>query len=77
MAAVGVARDPSITPLGLTGEQMDAIVAFMKTTTAPVQQGPLGIDLTKVPERVPSGLVPPGIPTPDGPGPFLAAPKKQ
>jgi cytochrome c peroxidase len=68
--AVGAVRDPAITPLGLTGPEMDAIVAFMKSTTAPVQPGPLGTELTRVPERVPSGLVPPGVPTPPGPGPF-------
>ncbi len=68
--AVGAVRDSAITPLGLTGAEMDAIAAFMKSTTAPVQTGPLGLDLTRVPERVPSGLLPPGIPTPPGPGPF-------
>ncbi len=71
LAAAGVTRDPSIIPLGLTAQEIDAMVAFMKTTTAPVQAGPLGIDLARVPERVPSGLLPPGIPTPQGPGPFL------
>ncbi len=71
LEAAGVTRDSSIRPLGLTGDEIDAIVAFMKTTTAPVQMGPLGVDLTAVPQRVPSGLIPPGIPTPSGPGPFL------
>lgn len=36
-----------------------------------VRTGPGGIDLTAVPNRVPSGLVPPGVPTPAGDGPFL------
>jgi cytochrome c peroxidase len=71
MTAAGVTRDPSIRPLGLTGAEMEAIVAFLKTTTATVQLASLGINLTEVPQRVPSGLVPPGIPTPSGPGPFL------
>lgn len=70
LAAEGAVRDPSIRELGLTPVEIDAVVAFMKTTTAPVQHGPLGIDLTAVPERVPSGLMPPGMPTPPGPGPF-------
>ncbi len=74
MTAAGVTRDPSITPLGLTAEQIDAVVAFMRTTTAPVQQGPLGVDLTAIPQRVPSGLLPPGVPTPEGDGPFLGPP---
>ncbi len=72
LQAAGVRRDPSIQPLGLSAQQIDAIVAFMRTTTGPVQQGPLGVDLTAVPQRVPSGLLPPGVPTPDGPGPFLS-----
>ena len=72
LSGAGVARDPSIRPLGLSDQEIDAIVAFMKTTTAPVQGGPSGMDLTSVPTRVPSGLVPPGIPTPAGPGPFLS-----
>ena len=70
LAAAGATRDPSIQPLGLSDSEIDAIVAFMKTTTAPVQQGPLGVDLAGVPRRVPSGLVPPGVPTPPGDGPF-------
>lgn len=70
LEAEGATRDPSIVPLGMTDEEMDAVIAFMKTTTAPVQQGPLGIDLTGVPERVPSGLLPPGIATPAEPGPY-------
>ena len=69
--AAGAVRDPSIRPLGLTELEIDDIVAFMKTTTAPVQPGPSGLDLTAVPRRVPSGLLPPGIPTPDTPGPFF------
>ncbi len=73
LAAVGQTRDPSITPLGLTDQEIDDIVAFMKSTTAPIQQGPLGIKLTEEPQRVPSGLLPPGVPTPDGPGPFYPA----
>ncbi|MDH3223767.1 MAG: hypothetical protein OEO23_08625 [Gemmatimonadota bacterium] len=72
LADAGVVRDPSIRPLDLTSDEMDAIVAFMKTTTAPVRRGPSGLDLTAVPERVPSGLLPPGIPTPDRPGPYLS-----
>jgi len=70
LQSVGQTRDPSIHPLGLTGDEMDAIVAFMKTTTASVLSGPLGSDLVAVPQRVPSGLLPPGVPTPPGPGPF-------
>ncbi len=72
LSAAGITRDPSIRRLNLTQAEIDAVVAFMKTTTAPVQQGPLGINLTEVPPRVPSGLLPPGIPTPPGPGPYLA-----
>jgi cytochrome c peroxidase len=71
LASGGATRDPSIRPLDLTSGEIDALVAFMKTTTAPVQPGPLSIDLTGVPSRVPSGLVPPGVPTPPGPGPFM------
>lgn len=70
LEAAGVTRDPSITPLGLTEGEIDDIIAFMRTATAPVQQGPLGLDLTAVPQRVPSGLLPPGVATPEGPGPF-------
>ena len=72
LADAGVVRDPSIRPLDLTSAEMDAIIAFMRTTTAPVRPGPSGLDLTAVPTRVPSGLVPPGIPTPEGPGPYLS-----
>lgn len=68
LAEHGVTRDPSIRPLGLTAKEIDAIVAFMRTTTAPVQEGP--IDLVSVPRRVPSGLLPPGVETPDEPGPY-------
>ncbi|MDA1096744.1 MAG: hypothetical protein O3B84_05755 [Chloroflexi bacterium] len=71
LTAAGATRDPSIQPLGLTVDEIDAVVEFMKTTTAPVQPGPAGLDLNAVPLRVPSGLVPPGVPTPTGPGPFL------
>jgi len=76
LAAAGVVRDPAIQPLGLGPEEIDAVVAFMRTTTAPVQPGPSGLDLTRVPDRVPSGLLPPGIPTPPGnpPGPFYPQP---
>ena len=70
LAAQGAVRDPSIRKLNLSEDEIDAIIAFMRTTTAPVQMGPLGLKLTEVPPRVPSGLVPPGIPTPEGPGPF-------
>ena len=70
LAAEGAVRDSAIVPLGLTADEMEAIVAFMKTTTAPVQLGPSGMDLSAVPQRVPSGLLPPGIATPAGPGPF-------
>lgn len=70
LVTAGVVRHESIRPLNLTVAEIDAVVAFMRTTTAPVQAGPLGIDLGLVPSRVPSGLVPPGIPTPPGPGPF-------
>ncbi len=71
LSAAGVVRDASIRPLGLSADEVDALVAFMKTTTATVQAGPGGMDLTTVPYRLPSGLVPPGMPTPDGSGPFL------
>lgn len=69
--AEGAVRDPSIRPLGLTGPEIDDIAAFMKTTTAAVQPGPSGMDLTAVPRRVPSGLLPPGVATPDTPGPYF------
>lgn len=68
LEAAGVTRDPSIQRLGLTDAEINAIVEFMKTTTAAVQKGP--IDLVSVPRRVPSGLLPPGIPTPEEPGPY-------
>jgi cytochrome c peroxidase len=67
LAADGAGRHPSIRPLGLTDGEIDAIVAFMRTTTAPVPPGPDGLDLDSVPATVPSGLVPPGIPSPPGP----------
>lgn len=71
LAAAGATRDPDITPLDLTEGEIDAIVAFLKTTTAPVQRGPLGVDLVETPRRVPSGLLPPGVPTPAAKsGPF-------
>lgn len=72
LTAAGATRDPSITPLDLSDEEIDAIVAFMLTSSAPVRTGPLGLDLTAVPQRVPSGILPPGVPTPaEGDGPFL------
>jgi len=71
LAAAGVTRDLSIRPLGLTLEEVEAVAAFMRTTSASVRPGPGGLDLTRVPQRVPSGLVPPGVATPSGPGPFL------
>jgi cytochrome c peroxidase len=70
LAAAGAVRDPSIRPLELTADEIEAVVAFIKTTTAPVRPGPGGLDLTAIPRRVPSGLLPPGIPTPDTPGPY-------
>jgi cytochrome c peroxidase len=73
LATQGAVRDTLIRPLGLSTREMGALVAFMKTTTAPVPPGPGGLDLTTVPERVPSGLLPPGIATPAGPGPFTEA----
>ena len=69
LAAEGAVRDPSIRPLDLTGAEMEALVTFMKTTTAPVQAGPAGLDLTAVPRIVPSGLTPPGVPRLDLPDP--------
>jgi cytochrome c peroxidase len=74
LAAQGAVRDTLVRPLGLSTREIAALVAFMKTTTAPVAPGPGGLDLMIVPERVPSGLLPPGIPTPNGPGPFTEAP---
>ena len=56
LAAAGVQRDPSIRPLGLTDAEVDAIVAFMLSTSAPVRLGPGGMDLTSVPHRVPERL---------------------
>jgi len=76
LAAQGAVRDTLVRPLGLTTEEMAALVAFMKTTSAPIAPGPGGLDLMTVPERVPSGLVPPGIATPDGPGPFTPTTKR-
>jgi cytochrome c peroxidase len=71
----GAVRDPSIRDLGLSDAEVEAIIAFMKTTTAEVQtSGPLGATINEIPERVPSGLLPPGIPTPAGPGPFYLSP---
>jgi cytochrome c peroxidase len=64
LAAGGAVRDPSIRPLGLTADEIDAVVAFMKTTTAQVAPGFLGTELTEIPARVPSGLVPPSIESP-------------
>ena len=77
LAEVGAVRDPSIRPLDLTDDEIDALIAFMRTTTAPVQPGPSGLDLTAVPQRVPSGLLPPGVPTPAGPGPYLVKGKTE
>ncbi len=74
LMAAGAERDPSIRPLGLTDPEIDALVAFMLTTTGTLRPGPDGLDLSRVPERVPSGLLPPGIPTPEGNGPFLPSP---
>jgi cytochrome c peroxidase len=71
LAEAGAVRDPAIRPLGLTGGDIEAVIAFMKTTTAEVAPGPGGMDLTEAPARVPSGLVPPGSATPPGSGPFL------
>jgi cytochrome c peroxidase len=71
LAAYGAVRDSLVRPLNLSSREMAALVAFMKTTTADVAPGPNGIDLTTVPDRVPSGLLPPGVPTPAGPGPYL------
>ena len=70
LATYGVTRDPLIRPLGLSDRELTSLVAFMLTTTAPVRPGPNGLDLASIPTRVPSGLVPPGVATPDGPGPF-------
>ena len=71
LQAAGQQRDASIHPLNLTEAEIDAIVAFMRTATSEVSGGALGSDLVAVPQRVPSGLLPPGVPTPPGPGPFL------
>jgi cytochrome c peroxidase len=70
LAAAGAVRDPSIRPLGLTDHEIEAVVAFMRSTTGHLQPGPSGLDLAATPERVPSGLLPPGAATPLGPGPF-------
>jgi cytochrome c peroxidase len=70
LALEGVTRDPFIRPLGLNAAERAALVAFLETTTAPVAPGPGGVDLTEPPSRVPSGLLPPGIPTPPTPGPY-------
>ena len=71
LSAQGAVRDSLVRPLGLTEREVAALVAFMKTTTAPIAPGPGGLDLSTTPERVPSGLLPPGVPTPEGPGPYL------
>ena len=63
LAAAGAARDPSIRSLSLSADDIQAIVAFMLTTSAPVGEGSSGVPLATVPQRVPSGLVPPGVPT--------------
>lgn len=65
LAAEGAVRHPSIQPLGLSAAEVEALVAFMKTTTAPVQSGPSGVSLTATPLELPSGLVPPGVATGD------------
>lgn len=71
LAAEGAVRDPDVRPLGLTVVQVDRIVDFLKTTTAPVQTIAELPELATAPSRVPSGLLPPGVATPAGPGPFL------
>lgn len=71
LAAAGAVRHPSIQPLALTDDEASALVAFLRTLGAPVAPGPGDADLTLPPQRVPSGLLPPGVPTPPGPGPFL------
>lgn len=71
LTAAGATRDSAIRPLGLREDEKEALVAFMKSTTAPLQRGPLGLDLGAIPTRVPSGLLPPGIPTPTVSGPYL------
>ncbi|NNF06477.1 MAG: hypothetical protein HKN21_06930, partial [Candidatus Eisenbacteria bacterium] len=71
LEAAGVSRHPAIVPLGLTDAEMESIIAFLKTTTADVQPGPHGTSLVTVPERLPSGLLPPGVRTPAGDGPWF------
>jgi cytochrome c peroxidase len=71
LAAAGAVRSPLIQPLGLSAHEIAAVVAFLRTTTGRVAPGPGGVDLTRPPDRVPSGLVPPGAATPEGRGPFL------
>lgn len=66
--ASDILRDDAIVPLGLTEEEIDALIAFLKTTTAAVLPTPEGLDLTLPPTRVPSGLIPPGV-TPDADDP--------
>lgn len=74
LVEAGTARDPAIVPLGLTDMEIDDLVAFMKTLTGTVPPGPGGLDLAHGPERVWSGLLPPGVPTPAGSGPFYPEP---
>lgn len=64
LAAEGAVRHPSIRPLGLSAAEIEALVAFMMTTTAPVQPGPSGVSLTETPASLPSGLIPPGVDSP-------------
>lgn len=71
LAAEGVVRDSDIVRLGLTSVQMDRLVDFLKTTTAPVQTLAGVPELASAPPRVPSGLLPSGVTTPPGPGPFF------
>lgn len=73
IAEAGTMRDPAIVPLGLTDTEIDDLLAFMKTLTGTLPPGPEGLDLAHGPERVWSGLLPPGVPTPDGPGPYFPA----
>lgn len=70
LEAAGAVRDSTIHPLGLTSAEIDDLIAFMKTTTGVPRASADGIDLYTPPDRVPSGLLPPGVPTPEGPGPF-------
>ncbi len=75
LTAAGVERDPSIRPLGLTPAEIDTVVSFMRTTAAPLQIFP--VDLLSVPDRVPSDLLPPGIPTREYRGPYYLQKRAQ